>query len=146
MKAKASPVRLSFLVFGFAFLYIPILSLVFYSFNRSRLVTVWGGFSTEWYGRLFENTQILDAAWLSLRVAAINATGATILGTLAGLALARFGRFRGRTLFTGMITAPLVMPEVITSPACRYCCCSWPPNRLSAGPKAAASAPSPSPT
>jgi len=114
MKDKASPVRLSFLVFGFAFLYIPILSLVFYSFNRSRLVTVWGGFSTEWYGRLFENTQILDAAWLSLRVAAMNATGATILGTLAGLALARFSRFRGRTLFTGMITAPLVMPEVIT--------------------------------
>ncbi|HRD91123.1 MAG TPA: ABC transporter permease subunit, partial [Accumulibacter sp.] len=89
-------------------------SLVFYSFNKSRLVTVWGGFSTEWYGKLFENEPILDAAWLSLRVAAINATGATILGTLAGLALARFGRFRGRTLFTGMITAPLVMPEVIT--------------------------------
>jgi putrescine transport system permease protein len=114
MRPKASLVRLSFLVLGFAFLYIPILSLVFYSFNKSRLVTVWGGFSTEWYGRLFENTQLLDAAWLSLRVAAVTATGATILGTLAGLALARFGRFRGRTLFTGMITAPLVMPEVIT--------------------------------
>ena len=114
MKSKTSLARLSFLVFGFAFLYLPILSLVFYSFNKSRLVTVWGGFSTEWYGKLFENEPILDAAWLSLRVAAINATGATILGTLAGLALARFGRFRGRTLFTGMITAPLVMPEVIT--------------------------------
>lgn len=114
MKSKTSLARLSFLVFGFAFLYVPILSLVFYSFNKSRLVTVWSGFSTEWYGKLFENEQILDAAWLSLRVAAINATGATILGTLAGLALARFGRFRGRTLFTGMITAPLVMPEVIT--------------------------------
>lgn len=114
MKTGTSLARLSFLVFGFAFLYIPILSLIVYSFNRSRLVTVWGGFSTEWYGKLLENEQILDAAWLSLRVAAVNATGATLLGTLAGLALARFGRFRGRTLFTGMITAPLVMPEVIT--------------------------------
>ena len=114
MSAKNSPARLSFLIFGFAFLYVPILSLVFYSFNKSRLVTVWGGFSTEWYGRLFENQQILEAAWLSLRVAAINATGATVLGTLAGLALARFGRFRGRTLLSGMTTAPLVMPEVIT--------------------------------
>ncbi len=106
--------RLSALVFGFAFLYIPILSLVFYSFNKSRLVTVWGGFSTEWYGKLLQNDQILDAAWLSLRVAAVNATGATILGTLAGLALARFGQFKGRTLLSGMTTAPLVMPEVIT--------------------------------
>lgn len=109
-----SAFRLSALVFGFAFLYIPILSLMAYSFNRSRLVTVWGGFSTQWYGRLFENKQILDAAWLSLKIAAINATGAVILGTLAGLALARFGRFRGRTLMEGMTTAPLVMPEVIT--------------------------------
>lgn len=106
--------RVSALVFGFAFLYIPILSLIVYSFNKSRLVTVWGGFSTEWYGKLFQNTQILDAAWLSLKIAAINATGAVILGTLAGLALARFGKFRGRTLFAGMTTAPLVMPEVIT--------------------------------
>jgi len=106
--------RISALVFGFAFLYIPILSLIVYSFNKSRLVTVWGGFSTEWYGKLFQNTQILNAAWLSLKIAAINATGAVILGTLAGLALARFGKFRGRTLFSGMTTAPLVMPEVIT--------------------------------
>lgn len=106
--------RLTALVFGFAFLYIPILSLIVYSFNRSRLVTVWAGFSTEWYGRLFENQQILDAAWLSLKIAAINATGAVMLGTLAGLALARFGRFRGRTLLSSMTTAPLVMPEVIT--------------------------------
>jgi len=106
--------RLTALVFGFAFLYIPILSLIVYSFNRSRLVTVWGGFSTEWYARLMENEQILQAAWLSLRIAAVNATGAVILGTLAGFALARFGRFRGRTLLTGMTTAPLVMPEVIT--------------------------------
>jgi putrescine transport system permease protein len=106
--------RLSALVFGFAFLYIPILSLIVYSFNKSRLVTVWAGFSTEWYGRLLRNNQILDAAWLSLKIAAINATGAVILGTLAGLALARFGKFRGRTLLSGMTTAPLVMPEVIT--------------------------------
>lgn len=111
---NTSTFRLSVLVFGFAFLYIPILSLIFYSFNKSRLVTVWGGFSTEWYGRLLDNNQILDAAWLSLKIAAINATGAVILGTLAGLALARFGTFRGRTLLSGMTTAPLVMPEVIT--------------------------------
>ncbi len=114
MSSRVSWSRLSALVFGFAFLYIPILSLVVYSFNRSKLVTVWGGFSTQWYGKLFENTQILDAAWLSLRIAAINATGATLIGTFAGLALARFGRFRGRTLLSGMTTAPLVMPDVIT--------------------------------
>jgi putrescine transport system permease protein len=106
--------RLSVLVFGFAFLYVPILSLIVYSFNKSRLVTVWAGFSTEWYGRLLSNHQVLDAAWLSLKIASINATGAVILGTLAGLALARFGKFSGRTLLSGMTTAPLVMPEVIT--------------------------------
>lgn len=111
---QLSTFRLSVLVFGFAFLYIPILSLIVYSFNKSRLVTVWGGFSTQWYGRLLDNRQILDAAWLSLKIAAINATGAVVLGTLAGLALARFGKFRGRTLLSGMTTAPLVMPEVIT--------------------------------
>ena len=99
---------------GFLFLYVPILLLIVYSFNESRLVTVWGGFSTKWYGELFRNEQVLDAAWLSFKIAAMNATGATILGTLAGLALARFGRFRGRPLLTGMATAPLVMPEVIT--------------------------------
>jgi len=114
MSRKVPLFRLSALAFGFAFLYVPILSLIVYSFNRSRLVTVWAGFSTEWYGRLFENRQILDAAWLSLKIAAVNATGAVILGTLAGLALARFGRFRGRTLLSSMTTAPLVMPEVIT--------------------------------
>jgi putrescine transport system permease protein len=114
MKRNTSVVRLSALIFGFAFLYIPILSLVVYSFNKSRLVTVWGGFSTQWYGKLLENDQILEAAWLSLRIAAVNATGATILGTLAGLALSRFGQFKGRTLLSGMTTAPLVMPEVIT--------------------------------
>ncbi len=114
MSRRISAFRLSALIFGFAFLYIPILSLVVYSFNKSRLVTVWGGFSAEWYVKLFENSQILEAAWLSLRIAAVTATGATVLGTLAGLALARFGRFRGRTLLSAMTTAPLVMPEVIT--------------------------------
>lgn len=102
------------LILGFLFLYIPILSLIIYSFNESRLVTVWGGFSTKWYAALFQNEQVLGAAWLSFKIAAMNATGATVLGTLAGLALARFGRFRGRPLLTGMATAPLVMPEVIT--------------------------------
>ncbi|HEY5758274.1 MAG TPA: ABC transporter permease subunit [Steroidobacter sp.] len=111
---QTSTFRISVLVFGFAFLYIPILSLIVYSFNKSRLVTVWGGFSTQWYGRLFDNRQILDAAWLSVKIAATSATGAVILGTLAGLALARFGKFRGRTMLSGMTTAPLVMPEVIT--------------------------------
>jgi len=102
------------LVLGFAFLYIPIISLVVYSFNESRLVTVWGGFSTKWYGALLRNQQIIDAALLSLKVAAITATVAVALGTLTGMALARFGPFRGRTLLSGMATAPLVMPEVIT--------------------------------
>ena len=100
--------------FGYAFLYVPIFLLMLYSFNENRLVTVWSGFSTKWYGELLENTQLLDAAYLSLKVAAISASFAVVLGTLAGLALARFGRFRGRMLFGGMITAPLVMPEVIT--------------------------------
>ena len=102
------------LVVGFAFLYIPIVSLIVYSFNASKLVTVWGGFSTKWYGALLQNDQILGAAWLSLRVAALSATIAVALGTLAGMALARFGPFKGRTLFSGLTTAPLVMPEVIT--------------------------------
>ena len=100
--------------FGYAFLYVPIALLILYSFNESRLVTVWGGFSTKWYAELLQNDQLLGAAWLSLKVAAMSATASVVLGTVAGLALARFGRFRGRTLFGGMITAPLVMPEVIT--------------------------------
>lgn len=102
------------LAFGYAFLYLPILLLIVYSFNESRLVTVWAGFSTHWYGELFRNQQLLGAAWLSLKIASVNASFAVVLGTLAGLALVRFRRFRGRTLFGGMITAPLVMPEVIT--------------------------------
>jgi putrescine transport system permease protein len=114
MNRKRSRFLLSVLAFGYAFLYIPLLSVMFYSFNDSRLATVWGGFSTRWYGELFKNEQILDAALLSLRIAVTAATLATVFGTMAGLALTRFGKFRGRTLFSGMITAPLVMPEVIT--------------------------------
>jgi putrescine transport system permease protein len=102
------------LAFGFAFLYLPILLLVIYSFNESKLVTVWGGFSTKWYGELLRNQAMLDAAWVTLRVALLSATFATILGTMAAYVLVRLGRFRGRTLFSGMVYAPLVMPEVIT--------------------------------
>jgi putrescine transport system permease protein len=106
--------RVTALVLGFAFLYVPIVSLVVFSFNKSRLVTVWGGFSTKWYGELMRNEQILNAAWLSLKIGALSATLAVVLGTIAGLVLARFGPFKGRTLLSGMTTAPLVMPEVIT--------------------------------
>lgn len=114
MKQNRSVFLMSALVFGFAFLYIPILSMIIFSFNESKLVTVWGGFSVKWYGELLNNRQMLDAAWLSVRIATVTATGAVIIGTMAGLALARFGKFRSRTLFSGMVTAPLVMPEVIT--------------------------------
>jgi len=114
MSGGRSWFRMLALVLGFAFLYIPIVSLVVFSFNESRLVTVWGGFSTKWYGALLDNQQIIGAALLSLRIAAISATIAVVLGTLTGMALARFGPFRGRTLLSGMATAPLVMPEVIT--------------------------------
>ena len=100
--------------FAFAFLYVPILLLIFYSFNESRLVTVWGGFSTKWYFSLWENDLIITAILLSLRIAVVSASIAVIMGTLAGIALSRFGRFRGRLMMTGMVTAPLVMPEVIT--------------------------------
>lgn len=102
------------LFIGFAFFYIPIFSMMFFSFNKSRLATVWGGFSTEWYWKLFANKQVINAAILSLEIALVSATIATILGTMAGIALARFRRFRGRTLFSGFVTAPLIMPEVIT--------------------------------
>lgn len=111
---KQSRFIVSVLAFGYAFLYIPLLSVIVYSFNDSRLATIWGGFSTRWYNELFQNDQILDAIFLSLKIAATSATLATILGTIGGLILVRFGRFRGRTLFSGMITSPLVMPEVIT--------------------------------
>jgi putrescine transport system permease protein len=114
MNSQRSVFLVSCLAFGFAFLYLPILSLIIYSFNASKLVTVWAGFSTKWYGALLQNEQILQAAWLSVRIAVVNASFAVCLGTLAGFVLARMGRFRGRTLLSGMTTAPLVMPDVIT--------------------------------
>ena len=114
MNPNRSFFLLTALVLGFAFLYIPILSMIVFSFNESKLVTVWGGFSVKWYGELLNNRRMLEAVWLSVRIAAVTATGAVIIGTMAGLALARFGHFRGRTFFAGMVTAPLVMPEVIT--------------------------------
>jgi putrescine transport system permease protein len=100
--------------FGFAFLYVPILVLILYSFNQSAITSVWGGFSLRWYSALFNNDQVIEAALLSFKIAATSATFATILGTMAGLALTQMGRYRGRLLFTGLIAAPLVMPEVIT--------------------------------
>jgi putrescine transport system permease protein len=99
---------------GFSFLYAPIISLVIFSFNESKLVTVWSGFSTKWYGELLSDPQLLGAAWLSLQIAALSASIALVLGTLAAIALVRFRRFKGRTLFSGMVSAPLVMPDVIT--------------------------------
>ena len=114
MNGRRSRFVTTMMVAGFLFLYLPIVSMIVFSFNESRLVTVWAGFSTKWYGELFRNEQILGAAWLSFKIAAMNATGAMILGTLTGLALARFGHFRGRPLLTVLATAPLVMPEVIT--------------------------------
>lgn len=113
MTARRSGFLLVWLGFGYAFLYLPILLLVVFSFNESRLVTVWAGFSTKWYGELVRNERILDAAWLSVAVAATSATTATLLGGCAGLALARFGRFRARAVFAGLLAAPLVMPEVL---------------------------------
>lgn len=113
MRRSASWFNVVSVSIGMAFLYLPILILVIYSFNESRLVTVWAGFSTKWYGALLSNQPLLDAAWVTLRVALVSATVATILGTLAAIALVRFGRFWGRTLFSGMIYAPLVMPDVI---------------------------------
>jgi putrescine transport system permease protein len=111
---RAGTWLLIFCILGFIFLYAPILSLVIFSFNASQLVTVWGGFSTKWYGELFRDPQILGAAWISIQVAVVSATAAVVLGTLAAYVLMRFGRFRSRALLTGMSTAPLVMPEVIT--------------------------------
>ena len=102
------------LTLGFAFLYLPMVILVIYSFNSSKLVTVWAGFSTKWYGELMRNEAFLDAAWVTIKVSVLSSTFATVLGTLAAYVLVRAGRFWGRTLFSGMIYAPLVMPEVIT--------------------------------
>ena len=114
MRKQRSTFLFSALCFGMAFLYVPIFLLIFYSFNYSKLVPVWGGFSTRWYGVLFRSEEVWDALALSLQIAVVNATFATLIGTMAALALVRFGNFRGRMLFSGMITAPLVMPEVIT--------------------------------
>jgi putrescine transport system permease protein len=114
MERRGALFPFTVLCFGIAILYIPILVLIAYSFNASPLVNVWGGFSTAWYGALWHNHQLLDAALLSLEVAVSASSGAVILGTLAAVALVRFARFRGRLLLTGMVNAPLVMPEIIT--------------------------------
>jgi putrescine transport system permease protein len=111
---KLSRFNVASLTLGLAFLYLPIVILVIYSFNASRLVTVWGGWSLRWYHELFNDKAMIEAAWMSVRVAATSATVATLLGTLAAVALSRGEGFRGRTLFSGMLYAPLVMPEVIT--------------------------------
>jgi len=111
---KLSRFNVASLTLGLAFLYLPIVILVIYSFNASRLVTVWGGWSLRWYHELFNDKAMIEAAWMSVRVAAASATVATLLGTLAAVALSRGEGFRGRTLFSGMLYAPLVMPEVIT--------------------------------
>jgi putrescine transport system permease protein len=114
MERRSSVALLSVLFGGIALLYVPILVLIAYSFNASPLVNVWGGFSIAWYGQLVHNRQLLEAALLSLEVALAASTGAIILGTLAAIALVRFVRFPGRLLLTGMVNAPLVMPEIIT--------------------------------
>ncbi|MEM9783087.1 MAG: ABC transporter permease [Pseudomonadota bacterium] len=114
MTRGPSPLLRGLLGLGLVFLYAPIVILVIYSFNASRLVSVWGGWSTRWYGALLENSELLDAAWVSLIVAVTASTIATVMGTMAGFAMARVPRFTGRTLFSGMVLAPLVMPEVIT--------------------------------
>lgn len=105
---------LTILCFGIAFLYVPLLSIIVYSFNDSQIISVWNGASLRWYREVLSNRQALEALWLSVRIAVVSATFATLLGFLAGLSLQRFASFRGRFAFTGIITAPLVMPEVIT--------------------------------
>jgi len=111
---KASIFNVTSVALGLAFLYLPIAILVIYSFNASRLVTIWGGWSTRWYVALWHDRAMLDAVWTSLRIAALSAMAASVLGTLAAVAVVRTGRFRGRMMFSGMVYAPLVMPEVIT--------------------------------
>src|SRR5437660_7530687 len=110
---KASWFNVGSVALGLAFLYLPIVILVIYSFNASRLGTVWGGWSTRWYSELIADRAMLQSAWVTLRVALLSASAATVLGTLAAIALVRLGRFRGRFIFSGMVYAPLVMPEVI---------------------------------
>jgi putrescine transport system permease protein len=116
MSQPSGASRLSkvFLALGFVFLYAPMLSLVVYSFNESKLVTVWSGFSVKWYGELFADEQMMSAAWVSLQIAFFTACASVVLGTMAAMVMTRFRQFRGKTLFGALITAPLVMPEVIT--------------------------------
>jgi putrescine transport system permease protein len=114
MKKGPSLFNVVSVTLGFAFLYLPIILLVVYSFNSGRNVAIWAGWSTKWYVAMVQNQQLLDAAWVTLRVGLLSATIATVLGTMAALTLVRHGRFKGRTLFSGMVYAPLVMPEVIT--------------------------------
>ncbi len=111
--AKSSYFNIASVALGLAFLYLPIMILVIYSFNASRLVTVWGGWSLRWYAEFFNDAAMIEAAWMSLRVAACSATAATVLGTLAAVGLSRGERFKGRALFSGMLYAPVVMPEVV---------------------------------
>ncbi len=111
---RNSKFTLTMLVLGFVFLYAPILSLIVYSFNESRLVTVWSGFSVKWYGELFRDQQMMSAAWVSVQVAFWTACASVVLGTMSAMVMTRFRDFRGKTLFGALITAPLVMPEVIT--------------------------------
>lgn len=113
-RAGLSPMLKTMLILGFVFLYAPILSLVVYSFNESKLVTVWSGFSIKWYGELFADEGIMKAAWVSIRIAFFTATASVVLATVAAMIMTRFRPFRGKTLFGALITAPLVMPEVIT--------------------------------
>ena len=114
MNARPRLIDATALTLGFAFLYLPIVILIVFSFNASQLVTVWGGFSTRWYGAILHNRQLLDAGWMTLKVGLGSAALATVIGTFAALALTRYARFRGRILFSAMVFAPLVMPEVIT--------------------------------
>ena len=111
---RNSKFTLTMLVLGFVFLYAPILSLIVYSFNESRLVTVWSGFSVKWYGELFRDQQMMTAAWVSVQLAFWTACASVVLGTMSAMVMTRFRDFRGKTLFGALITAPLVMPEVIT--------------------------------
>jgi putrescine transport system permease protein len=114
MNQRRSWFQFGALLLGFAFLYVPIVSMIVYSFNESKLVTVWGGFSTKWYGELLRDEQLISGLWLSLRLAFVSACIAVVIGTLAAVVLVRYQRFRGRAAFSAMVTAPLVMPEVIT--------------------------------
>ena len=114
MSSKRNYYLLIGMGFGFAFLYVPIVLLMLFSFNEAKTTTTWSSFSLRWYGILFDNHMIINAALISLRIAVVTATVATIVGTLAGIALARFRKFKGKTFFSGLMIAPMVMPEVIT--------------------------------